>query len=402
MDSPVQVAAKFAREFFSQDSSVTLEGIEGSGWRTLRLRLKVKTTRLSFRKYMMHMAFEEPPPSSLEPDTLLLQELQNAIHVVKLAALSDEPNPTPEPKKFKPFFNPLKPKGLKYEHYLIDYEPNGSLGQFITRMDEDEIKTKGKSWDGDDRTRIPNRLLIRIFLCAARACAAMAWLPGPGPERRDRFGYLLAEDARDDIEPTNYVHGAIRPSHWLFGLVDGHTEEHSLVPIMKLAGFDEAYAHNGVEAVIEDTPEFDQRAQIVRRTRPVGKSNPATRANVLNVGVLMGNIILEDNQLLNADEVRRELGAKEHWSRTTHPGYDPELVELIARCLAVEPNSRPTIQELLDTLRTWLFQKNGVYYAGKPGDLYENDAALRQLIKKWTTVDGDGFIDACIKILENV
>ncbi|KAK8095076.1 hypothetical protein PG997_001761 [Apiospora hydei] len=383
MESPVKVASDFARQFFAQDSGVTLEGIEGSGWRTLRLRLKVNTSRLSFRKYMMHMAFEDPPPSSLERDTLLLQDLQYVIHVVKLVALSNEPTPTPEPKNFKPVFNPFKPDGLKYEHYLIEHEPNGSLEQLITRMEEDEKTYKSSldtGKDADDRERIPNRLLIRIFLCAARACAAMAWLPGPG---RDRFGYLLPEEARNDVDPTNYVHGAIRPNHWLFGQVDGHTEEHSLVPIMKLAGFDEAYVHNGEEADIENTPEFDQKSEIVCRTRPVGKSNAATRVNILNVGVLMGNIILEDNQLLTADEVRKELGPKGQWSRTTHPGYDPELVELVARCLAVEPNSRPTIQELLDTLRTWLFQKTGTYYAMKPGDKWETDVALRQLIQRY-------------------
>ncbi|KAK7947711.1 uncharacterized protein PG986_008597 [Apiospora aurea] len=224
-------------------------------------------------------------------------------------------------------------------------------------MEEDEKTYKSSlNEEEDDRERIPNRLLIRIFLCVA-----------------DHVKPAISSSKFNP--PDTYTTG-------LFGQVDGHTEEHSLVPIMKLAGFDEAYVHNGEEADIENTPEFDQKAQIVRRTRPVGNSNAATRVNVLNVGVLMGNIILEDNQLLTADEVRRELGPKEQWSRATHPGYDPELVELVARCLAVEPNSRPTIQELLDTLRTWLFQKTGAYYAMMPGDKWETDVALRQLIQR--------------------
>ncbi|KAK8086445.1 kinase-like domain-containing protein [Apiospora phragmitis] len=288
------------------------------------------------------MAFEEDPQPPLAQDVQILQALQNANHVVNLKALSDDPEPTPEPKTFKPS---------------------------TTHMNEDENQRPD---------RFPNRLLIRLFLCAARACAAMAWPPGLN---RDTWGYMRPEEARDDIEPLLASHGAIRPSHWLFGGLD-HRPEHSLVPIMKLISFDEAYVHDGTEATINDTPKFDRKAQIVRRTAPKGLSNPATRANVHSIGVRMGNIILEDNWL-QADEVREEMGARDQWARNTHPGYDPQLIELVARCIAVDPNNRPSIYELLDTLKEWSFKKTAEYYSGKQGAEIETDEALRELVKQY-------------------
>ena len=72
---PEQVAADFATQFFSSDPDVRLEGIHGSGRRTILLRLKHWSTERMFRRYMIKMAFEEPDDDewALVKDTTILE-----------------------------------------------------------------------------------------------------------------------------------------------------------------------------------------------------------------------------------------------------------------------------------------------------------------------------------------
>lgn len=97
----------------------------------------------------------------------------------------------------------------------------------------------------------------------------------------------------------------------------------------------------------------------------------------------MANIILEDDGLLTADEVREELGPKDEWSKNTDPGYDPELLEMIARCIAEDPSNRPTIAELLRTLEGWIYTKDYAYYRAKQLPWYqrERDEYLKKLVQ---------------------
>ncbi|KAK6836716.1 hypothetical protein PG987_007211 [Apiospora arundinis] len=369
---PAQAAADVAGQFFSNHPDVHLEDITTSGSGAIFIRMKRWRTRRVFDRLMMKMVYEDPPPYPLQNELNALQDFQYSMHVIKPRPIPDESTPTPEPTRFLPLLNPLRPKGLPYEHYFTEDLPNGNLNQLIQRRDADVDHRED---------RFPNRFLIRIFLCAARACTAMAWPPG---QHADNFGLLRPEPALEDEvrDPLLNVHGAVWFNHWLFGHVYHHNFEHSIVPIMKLAGFDHAYVHNGVETVTYDTPEYDQQAQIVRRTRPRGLGNPATRANVLGIGVLMGNMILEDTWL-NADEVREQLGARHEWARNTNPGYDPDLIELIARCLAVEPMSRPTIYEIVRDLENWLWYRRAEYYWEKPGGYMETDEALNQFCQRY-------------------
>lgn len=56
------------------------------------------------------------------------------------------------------------------------------------------------------------------------------------------------------------------------------------------------------------------------------------------------------------------MGPRDEWKKTTDPGYDPELLEMIAKYVAVDPRNRPTISELLETLSYWVSQKTAQYY----------------------------------------
>lgn len=76
------------------------------------------------------------------------------MHVVNLEAVSDSQSANPEPTSLKPLLNPFRAETFRYEHYLIEYMPNGSLERFIERVGEN------KTID-----RFSNRFIISIFLC---------------------------------------------------------------------------------------------------------------------------------------------------------------------------------------------------------------------------------------------
>ncbi|RYP51109.1 hypothetical protein DL769_010866 [Monosporascus sp. CRB-8-3] len=317
-------AAYRAKQFFESDATVQCNLI-ASGARAVILLVRDKQTKLLNRKYVMKKALVDDP-GLFEWEVEALQELQNAPHVAKLASING-----------KPLLNPLAEAGLQGDHYFMQYYPRGSLAQFLDRTQHLE--------------RLPNRLLIAIFLCAAKACAAMAYPPGP---ERDRFGYLPFEKAYNDRDPSNLVHWALRGDHWLFGETD-YRPEHALTPIMSLIGFGSSQVLESQNDEVDQNAvrEYDVKQGLVRchgRGLPNGRRNTATRSNVLGVGMMMATILNEDYE--QPPELTRESLLYD-----VHKHYDKDLYRLVKECIAVSPPNRPTIQELIDKLYDWIWSK---------------------------------------------
>ena len=75
MDGPAETKAiNDAKTFFGGfPDQVKLEGIDGAGWRTVTMRLKVWRTPKIFNRYTMKMAFEDPSDYPLANDIATLQ-----------------------------------------------------------------------------------------------------------------------------------------------------------------------------------------------------------------------------------------------------------------------------------------------------------------------------------------
>ncbi|RYP91724.1 hypothetical protein DL770_002165 [Monosporascus sp. CRB-9-2] len=342
-------AAYRAKQFFESDPTVQCDMI-ASGARAVILLVRDKQTKLLSRRYVMKKALVDDP-GLFQWEVEALQELQNAPHVAKLISIND-----------KPLLNPLAEAGLQGDHYFMQYYPRGSLAQFLDRTQHLE--------------RLPNRLLIAIFLCAAKACAAMAYPPGP---ERDRFGYLPLEKAYNDRDPSNLVHWAIRGDHWLFGETD-YRPEHAITPIMSLIGFGSSQVLESQNDEVDQNAvrEYDAKQGLVRWGLPNGRRNAATRNNVLGVGMMMATILNEDYE--QPPELTRESLLYD-----VHKHYDKDLYRLVKECIAVNPTNRPTIQELIDKLYDWIWSKGENYYSGKPGGDIETDTEIRRLVNDCIT-----------------
>ncbi|RYP18746.1 hypothetical protein DL765_003768 [Monosporascus sp. GIB2] len=327
-------AAYRAKQFCESDATVQCDPI-ASGASAVVLLVRDKQTELPNRKYVMKKALVDDP-GLFQWKFEALQELQNAPHVAKLVSINDEP-----------LLNPLAETGLKGDHYFMQYYPRGSLAQFLDRTQHLE--------------RLPNRLLIVIFSAiAAKACAAMAYPPGP---ERDRFGYLPFEKAYNDRDRSNLVHWALHGDHW-FGETD-YRPEHAITPIMSLIGFGSSQALESQNDEVDQNAvrEYDVKQGLVRchgRGLPNGRRNAATRNNFLGVGMMMATVPNEDYE--QPPGLMRESLLYD-----VHRHYDKDLYRLVKECIAVNPSNRPTIQELIDKLYDWIWSKGEKYYSGKPG-----------------------------------
>ncbi|RYO87228.1 hypothetical protein DL766_009154 [Monosporascus sp. MC13-8B] len=221
------------------------------------LLVRDKQTKLLNRTYVMKKALVDDP-GLFQWEVEALQELQNAPHMAKLVLIND-----------KPLLNPLVEAGLRGDYYFMQYYPRGSLAQFLDRTQHLD--------------KLPNRLLIAISLCAAKACAAMAYPPGP---ERHRFGYLPLEKVHNDRDPR------------LFGETD-YCPEHAITPSMSLIGFGSSQVLESQNDEVDQNAvrEYDVTLGLVRchsRGLPNGRRNAVTRNNVLGVGMMMATILNED------------------------------------------------------------------------------------------------------------
>ncbi|KAH9887504.1 kinase-like domain-containing protein [Xylariomycetidae sp. FL2044] len=261
-----------------------------------------------------------------------LQVLSNAEHIVRILALGPVEN-------------------LPQEVFLIiEYLENGLLYQFLRRFGSNPI---------------PNRMLWSIFLCLIRASVAMAWPPGPGEP----------EDVRVDT-PSALTHWDMHDMNLMFGRHDAASSEHRLVPILKLIDFDLAGERDEAEDFeAEERVEYDDGLnlrQYIGAGGALGASNIGTAANVRDIGLVMTRIINGDRTL--------EVEDARDYIQEDHQDLDGELRLLIARCLAVDPDNRPTLQELLAVAYNAVLTRT---YAGTASAGYESDANIARIVQTY-------------------
>ncbi|KAI1267110.1 hypothetical protein F5Y18DRAFT_444077 [Xylariaceae sp. FL1019] len=180
--------------------------------------------------------------------------------------------------------------------------------------------------------RLPNRLLLKLFLCMVRACIAMAW-----PEHNRDGNPELA--SRIPLgRPKNIKHNDIHMYNMMFGpLYDD--EEHAKVPILKLIDFGLATMEGAVRS--------------------------ARQANVADVGTLMATVMcaLTDRRysgeeiVLDLSDMELDEELETPASRLLPdpdarrpidplPDIDMDLRRVVAACIASTPEKRPTLRWL--------------------------------------------------------
>ncbi|KAI0427339.1 kinase-like domain-containing protein [Xylaria sp. FL1042] len=276
---------------------------------------------------------------------------------------------------------------------MFEYCQCGDLEKLIRRIsDRDAV--------------IPNRVLWSFWLCLVRACLGMQYPPRKfHPRRRedppedidgqpsvsvDMLGKVVGADLFEEVpDPRKrwaakrMVHFDIDPKNILITGVDAlaRDEEHRLVPRLKLADFGLAaevkprkrnvyyYKYRGQTKfgyyapeqfcrdweyivkpeggqVMEDGPEVSEQ--------PVaGNYGPAT--NVWGIGLVMWQLMTWMMPPVPPQlQVKRGFHTNLPYNYCAllltdddYNGYDLELRQTVARCLAAEPKKRPTLMQLL-------------------------------------------------------
>ncbi|KAI1193778.1 kinase-like domain-containing protein [Nemania serpens] len=275
---------------------------------------------------------EETTLDAMTNEISWLQVLRYSSHVVNILTIQNGPN--------------AGLRGLDSIFIILEYMENGSLRQFIERTVDIDL---------------PNRILWSLFLCLVRACVAMAWPPQQGQP----------EEPKSNITPSSLAHWDMHGENLLFGRLGG-ISEHSFVPILKLIDFDNAAeVDEEIEADPIDIESFDDELELERYRRHQGATNMGTRANILDIGMIMTRILSGDHTL---DE-----GGSREFIEHEHPLLDDDLQLLIVRCLAADPINRPKLDELLGRTFNAAMSRT---YSNTPYHNYETDARVREIVQR--------------------
>ncbi|KAI5918719.1 kinase-like domain-containing protein [Camillea tinctor] len=238
----------------------------------------------------------------------LLQSLAWSEHVVKLVNL---PN--------NPFTN---------NHYVVmEFLSGGSLEDF--KNDVGQV--------------IPTKVLWSIFLCLVKACIAMAY-----PTKKVGQG-VVPEEIYPDVEPDNLAHRDLHPKNILFDIYDPNGREHDMAPRVKLVDFTRAERLDKVEAFHKtDERDWDRYHGFASQPQ-TGKRNPGIDHNILSIGRVMAYMLgPAQSRLLSAVEYRIRLEDDD-----VSPSV--ELLDIIRRCLAVNPVNRPRLEVLLQRVQSRVY-----------------------------------------------
>ncbi|KAI1632908.1 hypothetical protein F4809DRAFT_57695 [Biscogniauxia mediterranea] len=211
----------------------------------------------------------------------------------------------------------------------MEFIPGGTLDDFKREVGEE----------------IPTAVLWRIFLCLVKACVAMAY-----PTKSTASG-LVEEEIYPDVEPDNLAHCNLHPRNVLFHGYDPNTREHELSPIVKLVDFEHAQRLDKTESVNKQSVKDWDVAFGYHKKRDAGKRNPGIDHNILSIGRIMAHLIgpVQD-RFLSVVECRMRL-------ENAHISPSDELLDIIRRCLAVDPKNRPTLEALLPRVRARVYHE---------------------------------------------
>ncbi|KAK8044596.1 hypothetical protein PG993_004620 [Apiospora rasikravindrae] len=245
-------------------------------------------------------------------------------------------------------------KGLEGPVLVMEYLANGDLGQMYYRTVKYDLV-------------VPNRVLWSILLCLVRACIAMAY-----PGKADKNAEPCREEIPSDgTPPSNIEHGDLHMGNIMIGdfARPSSEGEHGLVPVLKLIDF--GMAKESKDAVQENLFSISKVLinLIARKVVPTGLGTPATGYKGYRT---WATEILppqtDDNPFSSFDYKYATL--------------DPELRDLIARCLAQDPGKRPGLAEMLREVQAAAAAAADKSATARDEDVMETDDAIHAFLQR--------------------
>ncbi|KAK7942690.1 uncharacterized protein PG986_011803 [Apiospora aurea] len=251
--------------------------------------------------------------------------------------------------------------GLEGPVLVMEYLANGDLAQMHSRTIKYDLV-------------VPNRVLWSILLCLVRACIAMAY-PRKADENAEEPG-RLEEIPGDGTPPSNLEHGDLHMGNIMMGDFASPSSdggEHSLVPVLKLIDFGMAK-----------------------------ESKDAVQENLFSISRVMINLIARKVVLTGLGQPTTEYKGYRTWATEILPppppqqpqtdspspspvGYkcatvDPELRDLMARCLAQDPSRRPSLAEMLYEVQVVAVDRSAATAGGE--GMVETDDEVHAFLQK--------------------
>ncbi|KAI0469483.1 hypothetical protein F4859DRAFT_515975 [Xylaria cf. heliscus] len=354
-----------ARESFSDESRFMVEKMTIT---TSGMLLRV-VDRLDVGRFVVKAGFPGVA-RTVARERNLIHRVRFARHIVKWLKLTPDPM-APGPGN----------AGFSQPYFFLEYLENGTLGQFQKRIQN--VGTLALPSGLEIPFLLPNRLLWSIFLCLIRACVGMAW-PPDGPE--------VVLEVPAPPEPSTLAHMDMHNDNVMFGDLEQKEAEHTIVPIAKLIDLGDADERPAGEYTFPPDPSAMSRYDnvlLLATYRPnTGRRNQGIDKNILDVGVLMANLIA--NQPGFVITCQRNM-----MDTNIHPYLDRDLRVLIQRCLAVDPENRPRLEELIDLVgrpNSPFFRDEKHYKKGQglpatgaadPAEELETDDALNVIIQTY-------------------
>ncbi|KAI0096865.1 kinase-like domain-containing protein [Nemania sp. FL0031] len=317
------------RTHFDDKPGFSFESFIGNGVSGMTFSIIEKRMFLDPRRLIVKRVMDETRIEDLNTDIRLMKMLSGSAHIASVVATSHDPG-----EKEIRFV-----AGLPAPTLVLEYVENGNLKRIRDKLIRNQVSA------------VQNRLLWKWFLCLARACVAMKFPPGRPVDSKPQ----LEELPYDQSNPTNIIHFDLHEANIVIGTMEDFPE-HNLVPPLKLIDFG-----NSV----------------------LGENDTM---NIHDVGQVMHNLIRGDGFGTRGVQTNYNgietyaTGILPHNGVDMFPRLDPDLRHLVALCLAVNPQNRPSTAELLYYCKLAVESKPPEWYG--PYQFIETDEAISQTLQQ--------------------
>ncbi|KAI1423340.1 kinase-like domain-containing protein [Xylaria sp. FL1777] len=269
-----------------------------------------------------------------------LEKVNGAMHIARLIASSDPDFPNLNNNRFPPMswvFDTLA--GIQGPIVAMEYIDGGNLLALFYRMEEAGV-------------HMPNRILWSIFLCMIRACIGMAY--PIGAPLTSTTSTLETIPSRTPPGPLKHNDIALRNMMVGTAVEEG---EHKIGTVFKLIDFGMAH-----------------------------RADPASPDNLFAIAeVLASFITMKTYPIKNKEAMYQGSRTRGGYLLLTpqgipFPWLDPALAGLMAQCLYILPDRRPSLQEALARASYAVLRKPSNMY---PNPQEETDEVIKNFVQNY-------------------
>ncbi|KAI0195574.1 kinase-like domain-containing protein [Xylaria flabelliformis] len=343
MSQQVSLLAQKIQDYLNTSSHWEYEKLLGNGAYGLAVLLRQKGEN-GPRRHRMAVKFAlESGAKELQSEISWLKRLNGAKHIVQILASCDN-LVQPDQEVSSGFIDQTAFRslaGIQGPVLALEYIENGDMLALFKRMFKDDV-------------HLPNRLLWSLYLCLIRACIGMAYPIG----RPIGSPSILETIPIDGTPPQGIAHMDIAPRNIMLGIGDG-LDEHHLGNVFKVIDFGKA------------------------RTTPNPNMGPQVNLRAISalIAFLINMADINTREVVHYKGFGTQAGQllPQFWG-DPYPWLDPDLAGLIAECMYVDMENRPTLEDALERASDAVLNKTAASFS-EPEE--ETDYAINEFVQTY-------------------